>query len=153
MLCGLCLFLAFTFLPQGEKCKDVITDDKKRGYSELSPIEVDVDGDGKLDTITPRTYSIKASRDRFGRRIKELHWIALDLTTSKGAKFPSSFKFDYGTDLADYWVYALIPCSSNRDPKPDLVFYTGDDESDDTVTFVNRNGRFIVVSRRHTQGP
>lgn len=152
MLFAVSIVLALSFLFQSLNCKDAVTDERKRSYSELTPIEVDVDLDGKVDTITPRTYTTKASRDRFGRRIKEIHWIALDLTTSRGAKFPSFFKFDYGTNLADYWVYALIPCSVNRDQRTDLVFYTGDDESDETVTFMNRNGKFVVVSRKHTEG-
>ena len=132
----------------------VIEDRDKRGFDDLRPIIVDVDGDGKPDTITPRTYAVRINRKSKGksrRKPREVHWITFDLKTSKGRVLRSFFKYDYGTDEADYWVYALVPCDFNKDGRKDLIFYTGDDTSDETVFLLNKGGSFIVHSRKHTE--
>src|SRR2546421_8295628 len=130
-------------------CRE-IEDSDKRGFRDLSPIIVDVDGDGKPDTITPRTYAVRINRKPHGkarRKPREANWIAFDLKTSKGRVLRSFFKYQYGTDEADYWVYALVPCEFNKDGRKDFIFYTGDDTSDETIVLLNRGGSFIVHSR------
>jgi hypothetical protein len=58
--------------------------------------------------------------------------------------------FGSGSSEASYWVYALISGGDiNGDGRTDLVFYSGDDESDETVTLINRGDRFLVNSRKH----
>ena len=128
-----------------------ITDDVKRSFSELKPIQIDVDGDGKPDTIQPRAYALVTECPK-GKPLKFTdihHWIAFDLTLATGRKIPSFFKYQYGTSEATYWIYALISAGDvDRDGKTDLVFYTGDDESDETITLLNRGNRFVVHSRK-----
>ena len=129
----------------------IIDDDVKRAFSQLQPIKIDVDGDGKTDTIQPRAYAVVENCGK-GRHLKFTdikHWIEFDLTLARGRKIPSIFKYEYGTSEITYWVYALVSAGDvNGDGKTDLVFYTGDDESDETITLVNKGNRFIVHSRK-----
>jgi hypothetical protein len=135
--------------------KVVVRDSDRRPFSERDSFTLDVDGDGRPDTITARTYAVKATRkgpggDTPGAR--ETHWISFDLKASGGPALRSFFRYDYGTDEADYWVYALIPCSLDGDGRPDLLFYSGDDTTDETVILVNRGSAFKVHSRK-VEGP
>jgi hypothetical protein len=129
----------------------VITDDVKRSFSELQPIKIDVDGDGRADTIQPRTYAVVENCGK-GTHLKFTdikHWIAFDLTLARGRKIPSIFKYAYGDSESTYWVYAMVSAGDvNRDGKTDLVFYSGDDTSDETITLVNKGNRFIVHSKK-----
>ena len=134
-----CLLLSIT--PSAD-CRK-IEDRDKRSFHDLSPFAVDVDGDGQPDSITPRLYIVKSNR-----KAKEAHWITFDIKTSKGRTINSFFKYRYGTSAADYWVYALVPCDLNKDGRIDLIFYSGDDTSDETIVLLNRRGRFIVHSRK-----
>lgn len=139
----LVLFTASTVKAQ------TVSDDVKRSFNELSPIKIDVDGDGRPDTIEPRVYTV--TRRARGKRLRQRdvqHWIAFDLTTTTGRRIPSFFKYRYGTAEADYWVYALIPAGDiDGDRRVDLLFYSGDDSSDETITLINRGNRFVVRSR------
>ncbi len=61
----------------------------------------------------------------------------------------SFFRYQYGSGEADYWVYALVSAGDiNGDGKRDLIFYSGDDSSDETITLINRGNRFIVHKRK-----
>lgn len=129
----------------------IIEDRDRRSFDELTPIFLDVDADGKRDLISPRIYTSRRARKSPGKprmKAKEIHWITFDLKTSKGRIVNSFFKYQYGSDEADYWVYALVPCDVNKDGRTDLVFYSGDDTSDETIILLNRGGRFIVQSRK-----
>jgi hypothetical protein len=132
-----------------------ITDEDRRGFEDLTPIKIDVDRDGKPDTIQPRTYKITARRAK-GKKLKKSdvrHWIAFDLSTSKGLRIPSFFKYNYGSDEAGYWVYALKSAGDvNKDGNTDLIFYSGDDTSDETVILANKINRFTVYTRKTTTG-
>jgi hypothetical protein len=113
---------------------------------------IDVDGDGKLDTILPRLFSRKSGRSKRGRpKATDSHWIAFDLKTSNRRLLRSFFRFEYGDAFGDYWVYALVPCDIDKNGKVDLVFYSGDDTSDETIVLINRNGRFFVHSRKKSK--
>lgn len=133
---------------QGSTCNSsIITDENSRSYTENKLFKFDVDGDGKADTITPRTYKVKGTR-KYSKKVHEIHWITFDLRTSKGTVIKSFFKYEYGTNLADYWGYSVTPCKINKGTKFDLLFYTGDDTSDETVVLKNRGTAFKVHSRK-----
>ena len=68
-----------------------VEDRDRRAFDERSPITMDVDGDDKLDTITPQTYQVRGTR-----------WISFDLKTSRGRVPKSFFKYEYGTDESAY---------------------------------------------------
>jgi hypothetical protein len=107
---------------------------------------MDVDGDGKPDTITPR-FVVTHYRDKKSK-LHQAEWIVFDLKTSRGRVVRSFFKYHYGSDKTDYWVWWLAPCKANKDGRRDLVFYAGDDTSDETIVLLNARGRFRVYSRR-----
>jgi hypothetical protein len=141
--------LAKSKLPDCRKV--IVQDSERRSFDDGNSFTLDVDGDGKPDTITPRTYTLKASRK--GSRItpnqREIHWIAFDMETSRGPRLQKPFfQYDYGTDEADYWVYAFVPCSINADERPELLFYSGDDTSVETIILVNKGNAFKVHSRK-----
>lgn len=117
-----------------------IEDRDRRSFDQGSVIRIDVDGDGMLDTIIPRIYKVRRTR-----------WISFDLKTSSDHVLKSFFKYKYGTGKSAYWVYALVPCNINKDGRTDLVFYSGDDTSSETVNLVNRANGFKVQSRKVTR--
>ena len=134
-------------------CSVAVSDEIKRSYDDLTPLLFDVDGDGQPDRIVPRTYVGPPTKIRHGEkktREKESHWIAFDLEIAKKPR-KTFFRFNYGSDWADYWIYALAPCRANKDRRTDLVFYAGDDESDDTVILINTGNGFVIHSRKHTE--
>lgn len=131
----------------------IIEDRDRRSFDERSPIFMDVDSDGKPDRISPRVYTVKAKNKLPGgvrRRAREIHRLSFDLKDSRGREAKSFFKYDYGTEEADYWVYALVPCDVNKDGRADLVFYSGDDTTSETIILLNRGGRFIVHSKKRS---
>ena len=121
-------------------CLDV-TDDDKRPYDVLTPIPVQLEPGGSVASVIPRVYVTRTPK-RGKQPARETHWIAFDLKRADGSVRKSFFRFNYGDNVADYWVYALVPCDVNQDGRTDLVFYAGDDTGDDIVVLVNRNGRF-----------
>lgn len=129
-----------------------ITDEDRRDFEDFTPIKIDVDGDGKPDTIKPRIYQIKLRVK--GKRLRKRdiqNWIAFDLTTSKGRQIKSFFRYNYGDAEASYWQYALKSAGDfNKDGKTDLIFYAGDDTSDETIWLANKTNRFTVFKRKVT---
>ncbi|MEJ7847944.1 MAG: hypothetical protein WKF92_07660 [Pyrinomonadaceae bacterium] len=144
--------ILFTFeILKSQSIKDV----DRRPFDSLASIRIDIDGDGKLDTIHPRTYRInkKQSKDRNLTKKDIRKWITFDLVTTRGRRINNFFKYNYGTaeQGGSYWVYALISAGDvNKDGKTDLLFYSGDDSSDETITLINRENRFTVLSRKVT---
>jgi hypothetical protein len=126
-----------------------IEDRDRHGFGELAPIHVDVDGDGKTDAIQPRTYTLRASRAESRKQsgARQVHWITFDLKLASGTRRASFFTYRYGDDRADYWTWALKPAGDvNRDGKMDLLFYSGDDTTDETVVLLQDATRFTGSS-------
>jgi hypothetical protein len=147
MFFAVCL-VTLTFAPAAAQDDEY----ERRGFDELSAIKIDVDGDGKPDTIRPRTYQIERRVKGKPLRKRDVqNWIAFDLVTSRGRTVKSFFKYKYGTaEYGDsYWVYALKSAGDvDRDGRTDLVFYSGDDTSDETVILANKKNRFVVYQRK-----
>jgi hypothetical protein len=121
----------------------------KRSFTDLRPIHLDLDGDGRPDTIQSRTFtrphSSRASKQEDSPR--QTHWITFDLHFATGASLLSFFTYRYGDDRADYWVWALKAAGDlDRDGRPDLVFYAGDDTTDETVVLLQRRTGFRASS-------
>src|ERR1700704_6285698 len=131
------------------KCR-AIGDSDMRSFadSDPDPIVMDIDGDGKPDTITSR-FVVTHFRDRKSK-LHQAEWIVFDLKTSRGRVVRSFFKYHYGNDKIDYSVWALVPCKANKDRRRDLVFYSGDDTSSETVVISNQPNGFRVTSRRRS---
>lgn len=142
MMAGLLLSV-----PQS-KCPTADDSVKRSFNDDLDPIVMDIDGDGKPDTITPRLV-VTHYRDKRSK-LHQSEWIVFDLKTSRGRIARSFFKYHYGTDKVDYWVWALVPCKAKNRSRPDLVFYSGDDTSDETIVILNQGSRLRVWSRKRT---
>jgi len=131
-----------------------IRDEDRHPFEELGPIYIDVDGDGKPDRIQPRTY--QTYKKLPGKRLLNRNvrnWITFDLTTSRGRQIRSFFTYNYGTaeQGGSYWVYSLVPGDDiNKDGMTELIFYSGDDTSDETITLINKGNRFVVHSRKRS---
>lgn len=123
-----------------------VTDNDRRDFVNGDVLKLDVDGDGRADTISARVYKTKAKKA--GSAVRENHWIAFDLQISGGKTIKSIFEYRYGDNRADYWVYALVPCKISRRPGYDLLFYAGDDTSEETVILEKRADKFRVYSRK-----
>ena len=135
--------------PPSSKCR-AIHDADMRGFrdSDLDPVVMDIDGDGKADTITPRLV-VTHYRDKKSK-LHQAAWIVFDLKTSRGRVVRSFFKYHYGNDKIDYWVWWLASCKVNKDGRRDLVFYSGDDTSDETIVISNQQNGFRVISRKRS---
>src|SRR5262249_39954122 len=135
------LAVVIVLAAQQSQCPTV-TDADRRAFSAVSSFALDVDGDGSMDLVTPRTYSVKATGRPYqsGQPVTEWHWITFDLVTSTGKHLHSWFRYRYGSDVADYWCYAVIPCKT----KSDILFYAGDDTSDETVLLHYTGSKFIT---------
>lgn len=121
----------------------LVVDGDKHPFDELVPISVDLDKDGKKDTIQPRTYSSKPGD---GQARTDL-WITFDLRLATGKTQKDIFRYRYGNDRSHYWVWVLKPAGdANRDGKLDLVFYTGDDTTDEMVFLLQKGSRFEARS-------
>jgi hypothetical protein len=123
----------------------------RRPFSNLAPIEIQMDAAEKPDQIIPHLYSVPLKRKKGAKAAataRVAHWISFDLIRSDGRVQKSIFTYQYGVSDGDYWVYALVPCDINKDGRPDLLFYSGDDSSDETVTLLNRGGTFQVSKRK-----
>ena len=88
-----------------------ISDDDRRGFDDLAPIFIDVDGDGRPDRIQPRTY--QTYHNPPGKRLLNKHvkkWIVFDLRTTTGKTIRSFFAYNYGIAGlgGSYWIYSLV---------------------------------------------
>lgn len=137
---------------QAADCRNIVVQDGDRHSSEdRSSFTIDIDGDGLPDRITPRPHIVKPTRkasSKANRTTHETHWIRFDAKTGKGNVLNSFFNYKYGTEEAAYWAYAFVPCRLKRNGKKALLFYAGDDTSQETIVLVNRGNAIRVYSRK-----
>jgi hypothetical protein len=120
----------------------LVVDGDKHPFDELVPISVDLDKDGKNETIQPRTYSKPRDRQDYADV-----WIAFDLRRATGKTQKDIFRYLYGNEHSHSWIWALKPAGDvNRDGTLDLVFYTGDDTTDEMVFLLQKGSRFEARS-------
>jgi hypothetical protein len=155
MLLVLIFAVTFQINAQGksklEDCRKlVVQDSDRRGFDELESFKLDVDGDGKLDTITPRPFTVYFDRNvsaKIRPPARIFRWIAFDLKTGKGQVYNSFFKYKCGENDEYYWVYALVPCKVDGESRA-LLFYSGDDTTEEMVILMNTGKTFKIISRK-----
>ncbi len=69
-------------VPPSSKCPVIDNSDRRGFHGDLDPIVMDIDGDGKPDTITPRLV-VTHYRDKKSK-LHQSEWIVFDLKTSRG---------------------------------------------------------------------
>ena len=128
----------------------LVVDTDKKSFTELKPIHLDINGDGRIDAIQPRTLVRWGWvwDDQGKRRRGTEHWIAFDLVRTATLKRQTIFEYRYGDERGDdYWVWALIPAGDvDGNGQVDLVFYSGDDTTDETVILLQRGSTFRSCS-------
>jgi hypothetical protein len=123
----------------------LVVDTDKNGFNELKAIHLDINDDGRIDTIQPRILVRRGwvwdaqGKHRHGTE----HWITFDLVRTSTQPGRTVFEYRYGDEHADYWVWALIPAGDlDGNGQIDLVFYSGDDTTDETVILLQNGSTF-----------
>lgn len=96
-------------------------------------------------TQTERPANPKPCLGRpLGDKIKKDILVSFQLV--KGSKRSLIFEHKIGTNLATYWVHHISEVRHlNRDGNVDLVFYQGDDTSDETVLLLMRPNQVKAI--------
>jgi len=77
------------------------------------------------------------------RRLGFVHWISFDLIKAHPHSRQLLFEYRFGDERADYWIWALIPAGDlDGNGQLDLVFYSGDDTTDETVILLQKGSSF-----------
>lgn len=74
----ICLILLITLMAKSQ----TVSDADRRPFENLSQIKIDVDRDGKLDTIQPRSYQIAVKQNPKRKRLRKRdiqNWVTFDL--------------------------------------------------------------------------
>jgi hypothetical protein len=116
---------------------------ERRSFDDLEPIVVS--SSGMAWNVVPKTYARPTGEGN------STHWISLTLKPAGSEAGETFFDFQYGDDVATYWVYALRVCDLNADGRDDLMFYAGDDTSDVRVEFTNTGSTLAETKRSTTQ--
>ncbi|NJM45767.1 MAG: SH3 domain-containing protein [Alkalinema sp. RU_4_3] len=83
---------------------------------------------------------------RGGEKMKTQVFVKFDLVDGKSRKRSLLFEHSIGTNLATYWVYDIREVRNiNRDEYVDLVFYAGDDTSDETVLLLRKKDHYKAI--------
>jgi hypothetical protein len=113
-------------------------------------LNTDIDGDGKSDRVIASYYTQPVLTYNFSaiNTCQTLPgiFIRYTLESSKTRSSRVIFEYRYGTVLAQYWVRELrVDRDIDRNGLIDLVFYTGDDTSDEKVVLFQQQQGFKAV--------
>ncbi len=114
-------------------------------------IKADIDGNKILDRIVDSYFTrpILVLDDRQKNTCKTVPGKFVRYTLYPNGKKSGRviFEENYGSTRASYWVHRLtLGKDLNRDGRKDLVFYMGDDTSDETTYLLQKLERFKAVS-------
>lgn len=110
----------------------------------------DLNGNGKPDRIVEVKYKkpvkqfSRTDETRCETRVGHFAKYVLYLDNQKRGKV--IFEYMYGSPEADYWQYGIDKAIDlNRDGVKDLIFYAGDDTSQEHVFLIQKTGYFKAV--------
>jgi hypothetical protein len=113
-------------------------------------VMMDLDGDPELEQVFKSTVERPVPKNQVcpGRawsdKVKTDVFAKFDLVDGKERS--TLFEYKIGTNLATYWVYKIREVRHiNRDGFVDLVFYTGDDTSDETVLLLRKKDHYKAI--------
>jgi hypothetical protein len=113
---------------------------------------MDLDGEPGLEQVFKSTVERPVLKNQVcpGRpwsdKVKTDVFAKFDLVDGKEGKRSTLFEYKIGTNLATYWVYKIREVRHiNRDGFVDLVFYTGDDTSDETVLLLRKKDHYKAI--------
>jgi hypothetical protein len=113
-------------------------------------LNTDIDGDGKSDRVVASYYT----QPVLTRKFPSLNtcqtlpgiFVRYTLTSSKTKQSRVIFEYSYGTSLVRYWVHELkVAGDLDRNDLQDLIFYAGDDTSDESVVLFQQQAGFKAV--------
>jgi hypothetical protein len=114
---------------------------------------MDLDGEPGLEQVfqstiekpIPKHDQVCPGRD-LSDKVKTDVFVKFDLVEGKEGKKSTLFEYKIGTNLATYWIYKIREVRHiNRDGFVDLVFYTGDDTSDETVLLLRKKDHYKAI--------
>jgi hypothetical protein len=113
-------------------------------------LKVDINGNGKLDRVVATYFSrpVLVIDDFKANTCKTTSgkFVRYTMYTDGQKKGRVIFEENYGSTIASYWVHQLeIGKDLNRDGRTDLVFYMGDDTSDETTYLLQKPEGFKAI--------
>jgi hypothetical protein len=120
-------------------------------------VMMDLDRQSGLEQIFKSTLEKPMSANqvclgrRWGEKMKQQVFVKFELVDGKSGKRSTMFEQNIGTNLATYWVYDIREVRHiNQDGSVDLVFYAGDDTSDETVLLLRKQDHYKAIYAGNT---
>jgi len=117
---------------------------------DATPFALDVDGDGRLDRLTPRQLTLRrafipGAAPYPGGDVER--YVAFALETAVGRSVGTVVQFRFGTENGGYSEYRLAAAGdADGDGRGDLVFQVGGELPGETLVLLDRGDRFAAYS-------
>lgn len=119
---------------------------RARSFDDDSPIRIDVDRDGRTDTLQPRILRLRRRFIPGARRYPGgdvERFIAFSLETASGRSIATLLQYRFGTENGGYRSYVLGPVGdADGDGRGDLAFHVGGGLPEEAVVLLDRGERF-----------
>lgn len=144
-------WLATTVRPApGESVRLELAPERWRTFDDESPIALDVDGDGRLDRLTPRLLELRRAFIPGATPYPEggvERYVAFALDTAAGRSLGTVVQFRFGTENGGYASYLLDAIGdADGDRRGDLAFVVGGALPAEAIVLLDRGDRFEARS-------